>query len=133
MRFTAFNASYPLLPSQERSHTEGTEGIGGRLVVNAERRIRKRPPGGGLFGRSNEGAVSLGSGALDGGHFAGGQALGGFLDFKGDLLAFGPGLETRTADRGKMDEHVLAAIIGGNETKTLALVEPLHNTSIHNL
>jgi len=70
---------------------------------------------------------------LDGLHCACSQALWGLLNLERDFLAFGQGLETASVDCGEMHEHIFAAIIRSDEPETLALVEPLHDTSIHNL
>ena len=52
-------------------------------------------------------------------------------DFVGDLLTFHDAVHTGALDSGNVDENVLAAIIGLNETKTLGCVEPLNGTCAH--
>ena len=51
--------------------------------------------------------------------------------FKADLLAFFERLETAHVDCGKMCEQILAAIVGGNKSKTLCVVEPFNSTDCH--
>jgi hypothetical protein len=36
-----------------------------------------------------------------------------------------------TDDAGEMDEDIFAAIIGGNETKPLGIIEPLYCSDLH--
>jgi hypothetical protein len=47
------------------------------------------------------------------------------------LLTFGQGLETRTLDRGKVSEKIIAAIGWGDEAEALGIVEPLNCTCCH--
>lgn len=61
------------------------------------------------------------------------QAFGAGGDIKSNALTFGQGLETLALDCGKMGEKIVTAAFGGDETKALGLVEPLHNTCCHNL
>src|SRR3954464_4843983 len=48
-----------------------------------------------------------------------------------NLLAFRGAAETFRLDRGVVDEHVLAAAVGRDETESLRIVEPLHRTCRH--
>jgi hypothetical protein len=54
-----------------------------------------------------------------------------FFQFIGDLVAFVQGRQARAFNRGDVDEHVLAAVLGLNETKALGRVEPLNDTVRH--
>jgi hypothetical protein len=51
--------------------------------------------------------------------------------FERHFLAFLQGLETVALDGGKMCEHIFAAVIWGNEAKTLGVAEPLDCTCCH--
>src|SRR5690606_11585617 len=53
------------------------------------------------------------------------------LDLIADLLAIGEGRETRAFDSRNVNENVLTAVIGLNETKTLSAIEPLYRSSRH--
>ena len=53
------------------------------------------------------------------------------LQFKRDLLAFGEAGKPGTLDRLDMNEHILTAVIRGDEAKALLTVEPLHSTCRH--
>ena len=60
--------------------------------------------------------------------------LGAFrtlLHFVADPLAFLRAAEARGVDGGKMHEHVGAAVLGGDETEALGIVEPLHCAVLH--
>src|SRR5512139_1779389 len=59
------------------------------------------------------------------------QALGPARNIELDLLAFLQGLEAFHLDRRMMAEDILAAIILGDETKPLRIVEPLYCTACH--
>src|ERR1700754_2015668 len=48
-----------------------------------------------------------------------------------DLLVLLKGLEAIAADRGKVNEKILPAGVGRNETKALRIVEPFNRTSRH--
>jgi drug/metabolite transporter superfamily protein YnfA len=72
--------------------------------------------------------MSVGSLEVHGGRTA---ALGGH--FVAHLLAFVEAVETRTLDGADVDEHVLAAVAGLNETEPLGGVEPLHSALSHSL
>src|SRR4051812_25587672 len=50
---------------------------------------------------------------------------------EGHPLSLIEGLEATTRDRRVVDEDVLAAVVGGDETKALLPVEPLHNAFSH--
>jgi hypothetical protein len=52
-------------------------------------------------------------------------------DFEADLLTFFQGFEAAGLDGGEMCEHILAAVIGGDETKTLGVAEPFDSTCCH--
>ncbi len=58
------------------------------------------------------------------------KTLGTLDDFEGYLVAFVQGLETVALDRRKMHKHILAVLLR-DETKPLAVVEPLHYTICH--
>jgi hypothetical protein len=47
------------------------------------------------------------------------------------LLAVSEGRKTRAFNGGDVDENILTAIVGLNESKALGAVEPLHGTSRH--
>src|SRR3954452_25353426 len=55
-------------------------------------------------------------------------ALTGFV---GDLCALDEGLEPSAGDRAEMDEDILAAVVGGDESISLRIVEPLHGSGCH--
>src|SRR6202034_3680984 len=48
-----------------------------------------------------------------------------------DLLVLVQRPVARTRDRGEVDEHVRRSVIGGDETKALVGVEPLHGPRCH--
>ena len=58
--------------------------------------------------------------------------LGIGLNLIGNLLALLEGLEAVAHDGGEVDEHVVAALVVGDEAEALGLVEPLDSTVIHN-
>ena len=58
--------------------------------------------------------------------------LGIGLHIIGDLLALLKGLEAVAHDGGEVHEHVVAALVVGDEAEALGLVEPLDSTVIHN-
>src|ERR1700722_2007897 len=53
------------------------------------------------------------------------------LELKAELLALAEGAEARAFDRRDMNENVIAAVVGLDETKALGGVEPLHCTNRH--
>jgi hypothetical protein len=53
------------------------------------------------------------------------------LGFKAHLLVFREGLETFAANFRKVGEQIIAASVRRDESKTLAVVEPLVDTGIH--
>ena len=57
-------------------------------------------------------------------------ALGALGDFASHLLPLGEGFEARTLDVAVMDEGILAAL-DRDESETLFVVKPLHNTVYH--
>ena len=60
------------------------------------------------------------------------QALRALAHFEFHLLVFGQGAETATVlDLGMVGKQILAAAIGGDETKALAVVEPLDGAGLH--
>ena len=50
------------------------------------------------------------------------------LDLVGDRLAVLKTAQTGALDRGDVDEHVAATIVGLDEAKALGRIEPLHHT-----
>ena len=58
------------------------------------------------------------------------QSLGTLHNVEGDALAFLERLETLRLDRGKMYEYIFAVLLL-QETKPLAVIEPLYGTSWH--
>ena len=60
-------------------------------------------------------------------------AFGPLRDFKRDFLPLFQGLEAIHLDCRKMGEQVVAAIIRGDESVTLGIVEPFDCTSCHML
>lgn len=67
-------------------------------------------------------------GALDVGSLL---ALGALHDIEGHFLTFLQGLETIHVDGGEMREKIFAAIIRGDKTETLGIIEPLDSTDCH--
>ena len=59
------------------------------------------------------------------------KALGAFFYLIGDRLTFGQSFETRALDRVEMHEHIIAARILRNKTKTFGFVKPLYSTCSH--
>jgi len=59
------------------------------------------------------------------------QALRAALRLVAHLLIFRERLEALAAHFGKVSEKIVAACIGSNEAKALAIVEPLNSTGIH--
>jgi len=59
------------------------------------------------------------------------QALRALGHVELQRLTLGERLEAVALNRGEVDEHVLAAIRLGDETKALRLVEPLHGATSH--
>ena len=57
--------------------------------------------------------------------------FGAGSDVETDLLTFGQGLETRTLDRRKVGEKIIAAIGWGDEAEALGIVKPLYCTCCH--
>src|SRR6185436_16671132 len=60
-----------------------------------------------------------------------GRTLRALLQFVRHLLTFSQRLEAAALDGRVMHEDVLAAVIRGNEAKTLAVVKPLHGSFTH--
>ena len=58
-------------------------------------------------------------------------ALGAGGDVKGNLLVFLECLETTALNRGEVREEILTTAVRRNKTKTLGIVEPLHNACCH--
>ncbi len=52
-------------------------------------------------------------------------------DFVLNLLAFVEAVQARAFNRGHVDIHILAAVVGLDETKSLAWIEPLHDPCRH--
>ena len=71
----------------------------------------------------------LGSHHVDSAQLVGVLGIG--LHIISDLLALLEGLEAVAHDGGEVDEHVVAALVVGNEAEALGLVEPLDSTVIH--
>ena len=86
-----------------------------------------------LFGAGNSAAraakVYLASGPEIVGRRLARTAIGD--DFVRDLLAFAQRSQTSTFNGADVNEHVLAAVLGLNETKALGRVEPLNDTVCH--
>jgi len=86
---------------------------------------KKNPAGAGLFvsvcptGSCLEGNV----GRL--------QALGTFFYLIVNRLTFAQGFEARALDRVEMYEHIIAAIVLCDKTKTFGFVKPLYCTCSH--
>ena len=59
------------------------------------------------------------------------RALGALGYFELHALAFLQAAETLGVDRRKMDEYVIPAFLGRDETETLGIVEPLDRTETH--
>src|SRR5262245_25555681 len=53
------------------------------------------------------------------------------LRVKGDLLAFRQPTHARAFERGRMDEHVLAAVVRLDEAEAFLTIVELHGTGIH--
>jgi hypothetical protein len=53
------------------------------------------------------------------------------LGLEVDLLALGETRKTSPLDRADMNEHIVAAVVGLNESEALLAVEPLHSTCRH--
>ena len=53
------------------------------------------------------------------------------LGFELNLLPFGEIGEARTLDRADVNEHIVAAVLRGDKSKTLLAVKPLHCTLSH--
>ena len=51
--------------------------------------------------------------------------------FKGDALIFLERLEAARLDCGEVREQIFATFVGGNEAKTLRIIEPLYDASCH--
>ncbi len=60
------------------------------------------------------------------------RALLTLLQIELDALALSQGLEAATLNGAEVDEHVLSAIVLGDEAEALGLVEPLHGACSHN-
>jgi hypothetical protein len=54
-----------------------------------------------------------------------------FLRVEGDLLAFAQPADASALERGRMDEHVLAAVIRLDEAEALLVVVEFHCASLH--
>src|SRR5690606_11660005 len=59
------------------------------------------------------------------------RALRALHHFEADALAFLQRAEAIGVDRGIVDEHVVAAVLGRDEAEALGVVEPLHGTESH--
>ena len=73
-------------------------------------------------------SASLAGLQLTGGHLA---ALLVTLELVGDLLAFVERAQTRTFDGGDVNEHIVAPVIGLDETEAFLAVKPLHDATWH--
>ena len=71
---------------------------------------------------------ALGSSDVANGDLAGAAI---FLRVERDLLAFVQRAHSSALEGGRMDEHVLAAIIGLNETKAFLIVVEFDGTDLH--
>src|SRR6185437_10131132 len=79
-------------------------------------------------GRPHSAPWSLAGLQLAGGHLAAALIA---LQLVADLLALIQRAEARTFDRGHVNEHVVAAVVGFNEAEALGGVEPLNSTGRH--
>src|SRR3954453_22674400 len=59
------------------------------------------------------------------------RALRTLRDVERDLLVLAQRLVARALDRREMREHVLAAVVGLDESEALLVVEPLHRSGNH--
>jgi len=75
------------------------------------------------------GARPLGS-SLDLADVGGLETLGAPAHLEFDLVALGQALETRSLNGAEVHEHVLAVLLG-DETEPLRIVEPLHAALSH--
>ena len=57
-------------------------------------------------------------------------ALGSLADIEFDLLALRKGLESLSGDAGVMDEKVFSAILRGDESIPLAVIEPFDGSCL---
>src|SRR3954447_23762787 len=64
-------------------------------------------------------------------HVGGVQALRALLHLVLDLRALRERPKAAAGDRGMVDEHVLALVVGRDEAKPLLVAEPLHGPSGH--
>ena len=53
--------------------------------------------------------------------------LGALFDIKADAVALGKALEAAALNRRMVDKNI-SIVFGGDEAKTLAVVEPLHSS-----
>lgn len=60
------------------------------------------------------------------------RTLAALASFKLNLLAFLKAAIAIHVDVGVMDEKILTTVVGGDETKALLVVEPLHGTCTQN-
>ena len=65
---------------------------------------------------------------LAGGHLA---ALLIAFQLVGDLLAFIERAQTSAFDRGDVNEHIVSAVVGLDETEAFLAVKPLHDATWH--
>ena len=68
---------------------------------------------------------------LGGGNVSCLKSLGTFFYLIGDRLTFGQGFETRALDGVEMYEHIIAALVLRDKTKTFGFVKPLYSTCSH--
>ena len=73
------------------------------------------------------------SGSLLGNDVARLRAFGAVFDVKGDLLAFGQGLEAVALNGAEVNEYIRTAVILSNETEAFGFVEPLYRTCSHDM
>lgn len=66
---------------------------------------------------------------VDGAELA--AVLGVGLGFEGDLLSLVEGAEAFALDGRKVDENIAAAVVVGNEAKSLVLIKPFYSTVVH--
>src|SRR4051794_21523601 len=64
-------------------------------------------------------------------HVGGVQALRALLHLVLDLRALSERPKAAAGDRGMVDEHVLALVVGRDEAEALVVAEPLHGPSGH--
>ena len=103
-------------PSEKWEDEDGKRNL--RVKKRDPRHLLEEP----LFEFDNEG--------LDRGHVCCGRPFGSLLDVKGDPIAFVERSEPGGVDRRMMNENIRPIFLL-DKSKTLAVIEPLHNTTCH--